>query len=110
MCCALVDICLAHSVTRKSTFCVAGIALTERGNIDEPRQLFEMSYGLKPNPVAARCLGILSATQEAAWPYLQMAWNTLRTNYAKDVDAFDRLSMNLVSEMSFFLQQAGWCV
>lgn len=33
-----------------------GIALTERGNIAEPVSLFQMSYTLKPNPVAARCL------------------------------------------------------
>ena len=33
-----------------------GIALTERGNIEEPISMFQMSYTLKPNPVAARCL------------------------------------------------------
>jgi len=83
-----------------------GINSAERGEIDEPRKYFEISLSLKPNPVAARCLAVLSKSYEEAWPYYETAWHVLHTEFSAD-PSFDRLSANLVTEMSFFLQQTG---
>lgn len=85
-----------------------GIALTERGEVDGSLLLFEQSMDLFPNPIAARCIGVLQTTSELAWPYLELAWNTLHSSFKNDVLAYDRLQANLVTEMSFFLQQAAW--
>ncbi len=85
-----------------------GICLAERGDIEEPKALFSKSFELKPNPIAARCLAVLSSTSEEAWPHFEVAWSLLRSSFAADTDSYFRLTTNLVSEMSFFLQQAGW--
>jgi hypothetical protein len=84
-----------------------GIARTERGDVAEPLQLFARSMEQRPNPVAARCIAVLQQTQEAAWPYFEQAWKVLHEDFSED-PSYDRLAANLVTEMSFFLQQAGW--
>lgn len=92
------------------------VCLTERGDVDEPRKLFQQSLDMHPNPIAARCLGVLSATQEEAWPYFENAWGlavTWPNQWAllwprHDKAAYDRVTLNLVAEISFFLQQALW--
>lgn len=85
-----------------------GIASAERGNIAEPKQLFELSWSLKQNPVAARNLAVLSTTAEEAWPYWEGAWSILHSNFKGDTGAYHRLTLNLMTEISFFLQQEGW--
>jgi hypothetical protein len=85
-----------------------GIAYTERGNIDTPRKYFQRSLELKANPIAARCLAVLSTSAEEAWPYYQAAWSTLHSDYTGDVDAYHRVTLNLITEISFFLQQNLW--
>ena len=44
-----------------------GVNLAERGDVDLPRQYFQLSTDMKSNPVALRCLAVLSPTYEAAW-------------------------------------------
>eukprot|EP01038_Epipyxis_sp_PR26KG_P014959 gene14959-20124_t len=85
-----------------------GIALTERGETVKTKELFTLSMNLKPNPVAARCLAVLQTSEDDAWPYYQLAWKTLHTSYTQDKQAYSRLTLNFITEMSFFLQQAGW--
>lgn len=85
-----------------------GIALAERGDITEPRDLFAQSMTLFPNPIAERNLGVLSATAEEAWPHFQSAWKMLHTSFTKDTDAYTRLTRNFITEISFFLQQQLW--
>jgi len=84
-----------------------GIAYAERGNINGPREHFNAVNAVKPNPIAFRCLAVLSATPEEAWPYYQQAWSALHTHWTKD-PAYERLTLNLVTEISFFLQQEAW--
>jgi hypothetical protein len=84
-----------------------GIARAERGDIAEPIEHFQASMTMKPNPVAARCLAVLQKTQEDAWPLYQQAWKILHTDFVHD-PSYGRLTSNLVTEISFFLQQAGW--
>jgi tetratricopeptide (TPR) repeat protein len=81
------------------------IGLTERGAIDEPIKLFETSFALKPNPIAARCLGILQKNYDDAFPYYSKAIESLE--YFKDDLAHSRLMDNLITEISFFIQQWG---
>jgi hypothetical protein len=45
-----------------------GVGSAERGNMDEPKSLFKQSNELKLNPIATRCLAVLSATEDEAWP------------------------------------------
>lgn len=97
----------AHGLTWLHALHIA-IALTERGDIEEPIQLFQKSYDMKPNPIAARCLGILSTSTDDAWSYFQQAWNIYLSDYTNDEDISSRLGLNLVTEMSFFLQQNLW--
>lgn len=85
-----------------------GIAYTERGAIDLPKQLFAQSYALKPNPIAARCLAVLSSTIDEAWPHFQTAWSVLHADFTQDTDAYHRVTLNLITEISFFLQQNLW--
>jgi tetratricopeptide (TPR) repeat protein len=82
-----------------------GIGLTERGDIDEPIKLFETSFALKPNPIAARCLGVLQKNYDDSFPYYIKALESLE-NFKND-KAYFRLMDNLVTETSFFLQQWG---
>lgn len=84
-----------------------GVAYTERGEVDRPRELFLKSMALRPNPIAARCLAVLSQNAQEAWPYYQLAWQLSQEEFAADV-SYERLTVNLVSEMSFFLQQEQW--
>ena len=50
-----------------------GIAQAERGNIDEPVDLFARSTANKRNPIALRCLAVLSKDYKTAWGwYLQV--------------------------------------
>jgi len=85
-----------------------GIALTERGAIEQPTQLFQTSYTLKPNPIALRCLAVLQSDPEASWSYYTQAWGVLHRDFTQDVDAYQRVTRNLITEMSFFLQQNAW--
>lgn len=84
-----------------------GIARTERGDINEPLENFKESMKLKPNPVAARCIAVLQQTREDAWVYYEQAWKILHENFIND-PSHDRLTANLVTEMSNFLVQVGW--
>jgi hypothetical protein len=85
-----------------------GVNSAERGNIDEPIAYFKKSIDVFPNPIAYRCLAVLQSTPKAAWPYFQHAWANLHTSFKHDDDAYERLTRNLVSEISFFLQQEQW--
>jgi hypothetical protein len=85
-----------------------GTAYAERGNIDGPKDHFNQSFSMKPNPLAARNLAVLSSTPEEAWPYWQLAWNTLHSGAWSSDPAYKRLTNNLITEMSFFLQQELW--
>jgi hypothetical protein len=85
-----------------------GISYAERGLVAEPIKYFETSINLKPNPVAYRCLAVLQSTTKDAWPYFQIAWSNLHTAWKADKDSYDRLTSNLIGEISFFLQQNLW--
>lgn len=95
-----------------------GICYAERGDIEQPKELFKLSLKLKPNPIAARCLAVLSSTQEDAWPFYELAWSILQKgdNFALDKEkasnaeysTYERVTFNLITEISFFLQQALW--
>jgi len=84
-----------------------GIGGAERGDIATPKEHFQSSMILKSNPLAARNLAVLSSTQDEAWPIYQNAWKILHSGWQKD-PAYDRLTANFVTEICFFLQQAGW--
>lgn len=84
-----------------------GINLAERGGVEAPRQYFQTSVDALKNPIAYRCLGVLSPNYETAWSYYDLAWSVLHSDFTAD-PAYDRLTANLVMEMSFFLQQTGW--
>lgn len=83
------------------------IAHIERGAVEHPMKLLQQSMALKPNPVAARCLGVLQSTPEAAWPFFQQAWAVAQNDFKNDA-AYKRITLNLVTEISFFLQQELW--
>ena len=84
------------------------IGQIERGAISEPLALLQQSMALKPSPIAARCIAVLQSTPEAAWPYFQQAWTIAQSgDYAAD-PAYDRITRNLITEISFFLQQELW--
>jgi len=85
-----------------------GVMLTERGNIEEPRALFAKSMALKANPLAARNLAVLCTSQEDAWAFYQQAWSILHSDFTHDTQAYHRLTLNLITEISFFLQQNAW--
>eukprot|EP01032_Pedospumella_encystans_P025857 gene25857-29211_t len=57
--------------------------------------------------IAARCIAVLQSTPEAAWPYFQQAWDVAHKDYTTD-PAYKRISLNLVTEISFLLQQELW--
>lgn len=48
------------------------IAYAERGAIDTPKDLLKQSMELKPNPIAARNLGILENEDKKVWSYLMV--------------------------------------
>jgi hypothetical protein len=83
-----------------------GIALAERGVVTDARVLFNESFTLRANAIAARCLAVLSSTPTEAWPFFQLAWSTLM--HESEIDTRDRLILNLGTEISFFLQQQQW--
>jgi tetratricopeptide (TPR) repeat protein len=85
-----------------------GIAYAERGFLQEPKSYFEKSFAMKPNPLAARCLAVMQSTIEEAWPYYQQAWTVLHRDFQHDTDAYARVTRNLITEISFFLQQNLW--
>ena len=114
------------------------VCYTERGDVELPLQLLQQSFDLKPNPIAARCMAVLQKSQEAAWPFYQQAWasalqmkaNGFSSDYTgsrqhvhthdecllvgclavKDakLSTHQRVLLNLITEVSFFLQQALW--
>jgi hypothetical protein len=63
---------------------------------------------LHAHPITARCLAVLSATPQEAWPWYEQAWALLQPLAQSEPDIFQRLGSNLVTEMSFFLVQEGW--
>jgi hypothetical protein len=79
----------------------------ERGAMEEPLQLLQKSLELRPNPIAARNMAVLSQTYEEAWPYFMMGWNLLQQEWKSD-PAYERLTRNMVTEISFLLQQESW--
>lgn len=84
-----------------------GVNLAERGDVEGPKKLFALSMELRPNPIAARCLGVLSSTYDEAWSMMMEGWKLLHTEWKND-PAHDRLTNNMVTEMSFLLQQEQW--
>lgn len=77
------------------------IGLAERGDTVESNRLFQLSFDLKPTPIAARCLAVMSSTESEAWPYYEQAWAVLHRDFKGDTEAYFRLTDNLVTEMSF---------
>lgn len=84
-----------------------GIALAERGDTTTSVELFKQSFALKPNPIAARNLAVMQTTVEAAWPYWQVAWKNLHSEWTTS-PLYTRLTLNLITEISFLLQQELW--
>ena len=84
------------------------VALTERGAVQQPIDLFKQALALNPHPVIARCLAVLSATPQEAWPLYEQAWALLKPLEQAEPDVYVRLGSNLVTEMSFFLVQEAW--
>ena len=84
-----------------------GVNMAERGEVEQPIKYFTQSVELKENPIALRCLAVLSQTYEEAWDFYMQAWNSLFKDYEQDA-TFDRLTANFVTEISFFLQQMQW--
>lgn len=84
-----------------------GIAYAERGDIDKPKQLFALSIELKPNPIAMRCLAVLSSTYEEAWPYFKKAWSLTKAMSPSD-PASNRMALNMITEISYLLQEQLW--
>ena len=78
-----------------------GIALAERGQVEEPARLFNRSFVARPSAVAARCLAVLASSPAEAWPRFQTAWVTAVSN--ADEPARSRLLANLATEISNFL-------
>jgi len=93
-----------------------GICRAERGGLEEPLALLALSQQLKPNPVAARCLAVLQQSPEAAWEHFQEAWAAAVDLAGDDLvppsdaklSTRQRVLLNLVTELSFFLQQNLW--
>lgn len=83
------------------------IAHIERGAVAYPLELLAQSMALKPNPIAARCMAVLQSTPEAAWPLFQQAWDVAQNDFKAD-PAYKRITLNLVTEISFLLQQELW--
>ena len=44
-----------------------GINLAERGDVSVPVEYFKLSADMKPNPIAYRCLAVLSSTYEVQY-------------------------------------------
>merc|ERR1719223_385597 len=88
-----------------------GVAYAERGEVSRPLEMFQLSVKLSGgNPVALRCMAVLQQTQEEAWKYYQLAWQAVQQpsdTLLKD-PSYPRLVANVVSELSFFLQEALW--
>lgn len=84
------------------------IALTERGAVQQPVDMFKKSLELHPHPIAARCLAVLSANAQEAWPWYEQAWKLLQPMAQSEPEVFQRLGANLVTEMSYFLVEAAW--
>lgn len=93
-----------------------GIAYTERGDVEKPLRYFQTSMDLKPNVVAARCIALLQQNRKDSWSHYQTAWRLARelkdsetsATTKDDKDRIHRLILNLVTEVSFFLQQELW--
>lgn len=79
----------------------------ERGAYDEPMDLLKLSMSLRPNPIAARNMAVMQKTYEDAWPYFMEGWNLLQKEWKHD-PAYERLTRNMVTEISFLLQQESW--
>lgn len=101
-----------------------GVAYAERGEVDRPVKLFQQSIDLSnaqklQNPIAVRSIGVLQKSPEKAWTYYQSAWTVAVKAAAAGVPIRDktsnepeteeqiinRIGLNLVSEISSFLQQ-----
>jgi hypothetical protein len=61
---------------------------------------------LFPNPIAARCLAVLSSSTTDAWLNYQLAYSLIPL-FTHD-ESYERISMNLVNEMAVFLLQTTW--
>ena len=80
----------------------------ERGDGTNAKAAFESSMALRPNPVAARCLALLTATSYAdSMTALKEAWKLLTSPDFEDDAATPRLVLNLVSEMAVLAVQAS---
>ena len=85
-----------------------GINHAERGDITETIELFEKSFLLYPNPLSARNLAVMQQTSEDAWKYFQISFDLLNSEAFIHSTIYDRLSDNIVTEISYFLQQNEW--
>eukprot|EP00595_Chromulina_sp_UTEXLB2642_P002837 CAMPEP_0196761940 /NCGR_PEP_ID=MMETSP1095-20130614/1254_1 /TAXON_ID=96789 ORGANISM="Chromulina nebulosa, Strain UTEXLB2642" /NCGR_SAMPLE_ID=MMETSP1095 /ASSEMBLY_ACC=CAM_ASM_000446 /LENGTH=720 /DNA_ID=CAMNT_0042112063 /DNA_START=58 /DNA_END=2220 /DNA_ORIENTATION=- len=104
-----------HGMTWLHAFHI-GICLTERGDVTESINMFTYSYTLKPYPVTSRNIAVLQQSQEEAWEFYKGTWQLALQLYSGsttggftyDQDTITRLLNNLVTEISFFLQQNLW--
>uniref|UniRef100_A0A7S3JMS0 DUF5107 domain-containing protein n=1 Tax=Aureoumbra lagunensis TaxID=44058 RepID=A0A7S3JMS0_9STRA len=78
------------------------VALTESGDVNEPKRLFLRSFHTRPSVVAARCLAILQTSTHDAWEWYQRAWTVAFDD--REEPARDRLIRNLATEIAYFLQ------
>jgi hypothetical protein len=77
----------------------------ERGEIDRPLELFQKSADLQENVIAYRCIAVMQSDTNKALAYFLKAWETLfKGPFAQD-PSVDRIARNMVTEISFFLQQ-----
>jgi hypothetical protein len=82
-----------------------GVCFMERGDGAKAKSYFETSMALRPNPIAARNLALLSSSSTDAMLGYRQAWDILASPsspWRKD-RAFQRLVLNLVNEMGVFL-------
>ena len=84
----------------------AAICYMERGDGTNAKNYLQKSMDLRPNPIAARGLALLTATYPDAMVEYKTAWKILTSDYAADA-AYPRLVLNLAAEMAVVLTQAS---
>jgi hypothetical protein len=89
-----------------------GVCYAERGEVERPLKLFLQSVQLSsqgtipvPNPIALRCAAVLQKDAREAWKLYQRSWSAV---LSADGAVANRIGLNLISEISAFLQQYLW--
>ena len=85
----------------------AGIGMMERGDGTSAKSFFELSMTQKLNPLAARCLAILSSNYPDAIVGYKSAWAILTAKPFTTDASFSRLVLNLAAEMALVFTQAS---